>query len=893
MRITKLHVQGVRRHTDLDIAPAPGLTIIRGPNEAGKSTVQTAIEMALFRKCTSTARELQDLRTWGSTDDPSVRLDFEHEGRPGHLVKHFAGARGSVELSLDGRVSQDPGEVDDLVTDITGLASEKFLRSTASVRHQELVDLDKDEAALRDRLQQSISGADQGTQTARRRLNEIVRRYRTEGTRNPGLLRRERDSLERLRTELAAGEAALAQLERDRTTLALAHDRRVELDARLARDQDAVDQGERAVRLETSATDAEARYFRLRQAVDLQGRITAAERDHAMVLPLPELRDAAKRVQELQFQIQELEVTMELRGDLPETTEVIKPPRWQPVALLSMIAFVAALIAAGAGVLGIVPAEIGLVLGLVLLVAAGGLGIWGARMARRVHAVRIQAQLQEAEIARRLAGRSREEEQLKETRSERDALLVAMGVPDVYAADALLERETAHGAAIDEIRAELRGVLAGVSVSGDLAAERDRAAAEMDQSRHALSGLGGVSTDPAAARERALRTLRQTQAERETAIQEEGQAQGRVDQNTIDADHVATTAEAVAATEERLAGMERRLRVYELTLSVLDAAEGHTVKKAARYLEEHMDADIARITDGRYRQVQVNEQDLSFRVWSPERDDWIPVQQLSQGTLDQVYLVARLGLVRQVTQERNPPLIFDDPFVTFDDDRARRAAELLRDLARDHQVLFLTTSDRYDRVADAVIELPAPLARDVDGPRPERVPAEATTAITASASVASLTDATPHEPLAAALPDAQEPVTAAWPDPTTTDTPDAPPTADEAFPAAATATTVPGWPPETSLEDPPAWPSPSSAWGTVTTDGPAWPASAASAESTDGPAWPASAASATSASGIEAPWTSTAWSTAASDRPAPWATAPESSETEPASSGSRGDGLSG
>ncbi len=88
------------------------------------------------------------------------------------------------------------------------------------------------------------------------------------------------------------------------------------------------------------------------------------------------------------------------------------------------------------------------------------------------------------------------------------------------------------------------------------------------------------------------------------------------------------------------------------------------------------------------------------------------VQRLSRGTLDQVYLAARLGLVRQVTQEQQPPLIFDDPFVTFDDDRAHQAAGLLRDLARDHQVLYLATSSRYDTVADAVIELPGPTLRD-------------------------------------------------------------------------------------------------------------------------------------------------------------------------------------
>jgi hypothetical protein len=103
---------------------------------------------------------------------------------------------------------------------------------------------------------------------------------------------------------------------------------------------------------------------------------------------------------------------------------------------------------------------------------------------------------------------------------------------------------------------------------------------------------------------------------------------------------------------------------------------------------------------------------LTFSVFSPETNDWMDVRRLSQGTLDQLYLCARLGIVRQVTQPASPPLVFDDPFITFDDTRAKRALTLLKDIAREHQVIYLTTSDRYDNQADRVVELPAPTERD-------------------------------------------------------------------------------------------------------------------------------------------------------------------------------------
>ena len=111
------------------------------------------------------------------------------------------------------------------------------------------------------------------------------------------------------------------------------------------------------------------------------------------------------------------------------------------------------------------------------------------------------------------------------------------------------------------------------------------------------------------------------------------------------------------------------------------------MKTATRYLETHMVRDLATATGGRYRRVRVDDKTLDIEVHAPEKDGWVPVSSLSQGTLDLVYLVARLGLVRLVTGDRRPPLIFDDPFVTLDDapgDPSARPAAIHRDRLPGH-----------------------------------------------------------------------------------------------------------------------------------------------------------------------------------------------------------------
>src|SRR6185436_12137959 len=153
-----------------------------------------------------------------------------------------------------------------------------------------------------------------------------------------------------------------------------------------------------------------------------------------------------------------------------------------------------------------------------------------------------------------------------------------------------------------------------------------------------------------------------------------------------------------------------------------------------RYLEAHMVRDLAAATGGRYRRVRVDDKTLDIQLYAPEKGDWVPVSSLSQGTVDLVYLIARLGLVRLVTGDRRPPLIFDDPFVTLDDTRATNAVALLRKIAADFQVIYLTTSPRYDASADAVVLLDGPTA--VDGGRPPVVserPAVGSAAMAAAA----------------------------------------------------------------------------------------------------------------------------------------------------------------
>jgi DNA repair exonuclease SbcCD ATPase subunit len=716
VRIRRLQIKDFRRYRDLDIDFAPGLTVVRGPNEAGKTTIQRAIELAITRRATSGANDLNVLRPWDAPADARtiINLEFEQDEddvtKTGTLEKVFGGAKGTVDLRYDGQSISDPTLSDQVIAELTGIPTEAFFRSTASVRHHELADIERDESALHDRLQASISGADRGTSRAKRKLERAIFELATKGDKNPGRLKVAEAALAQATASLEQGETALAQLERDRDTLAGARERRVESETALAERRSLLEKARQAERLTAERTAAQERFERYREAAEVVATLTALADSHPSANPLPVLRKVVERLREVDTRIRELKAA--LAGEVEVTFEIPPEPTWRPLSRVAVILVLVGLLVAGGTFVAStflsagIPSELQLVgFGMAVIGAIlAAVALWLRRSDR------LQQQLRDIDIDRRLRGRSDMEQELREAEADLAQQLETLGLEDVPAAEDLLDREEAHVQRIGQLEAQLKGLVGSEPVAS-LPKARDAAALDIEQKTHALEALGPIAKEPRA-RERLEVEVRDQEQALERSRDDEANARARVEANSVDAEQVAASAERVAGSAEELSALQRQERVYVATLGAIGRAEQATMKSATRYLEQRMVRDVAAVTEGRYRRVRVDDKTLDIEVFAPERDDWVPVAALSQGTLDVVYLAARLGLVRLVTGDRRPPLVFDDPFVTLDDERARHALELLRRVADDFQVIYLTTSSRYDEAADAIVELPGPTAVD-------------------------------------------------------------------------------------------------------------------------------------------------------------------------------------
>ncbi|WP_097462096.1 AAA family ATPase [Mangrovitalea sediminis] len=119
MKLDRIQVEQLRQFQQPLVLEGlePGINLIHGPNESGKSTLVRAIRAAFFERHRSSS--VDDLRPWGdSAATPTVTLDFEWGGERWHLVKSFL-HRKRCDLSIGAR-SLSGEDAEDRLADLLG-----------------------------------------------------------------------------------------------------------------------------------------------------------------------------------------------------------------------------------------------------------------------------------------------------------------------------------------------------------------------------------------------------------------------------------------------------------------------------------------------------------------------------------------------------------------------------------------------------------------------------------------------------------------------------------------------------------------------------------------------------------------------------------------------------
>ena len=100
--------------------------------------------------------------------------------------------------------------------------------------------------------------------------------------------------------------------------------------------------------------------------------------------------------------------------------------------------------------------------------------------------------------------------------------------------------------------------------------------------------------------------------------------------------------------------------------------------------------DVLKKITGKYEDVVINEE-MHLSVRSRNNEKPVEIESLSRGTIDQVYFALRLGIAGILSKENiHLPLVMDEPFNQFDQERRERTLEILLSPGFKRQVLMFT-----------------------------------------------------------------------------------------------------------------------------------------------------------------------------------------------------------
>ncbi|PLY15174.1 MAG: ATPase [Sedimenticola sp.] len=157
-------------------------------------------------------------------------------------------------------------------------------------------------------------------------------------------------------------------------------------------------------------------------------------------------------------------------------------------------------------------------------------------------------------------------------------------------------------------------------------------------------------------------------------------------------------AQTIASLSERVDEHEHRVYLRELARELLAGATRHLSQRFNRDLRDLVGRTLPMFTEERYEHLQIDD-DLTVRVFSSEKRDFMDLEEISSGTQRQIMLAVRLALSQELvnsTVQSKQFIFLDEPFAFFDRERTLSALKVLPELSDDITQIWIVAQEFPD-----------------------------------------------------------------------------------------------------------------------------------------------------------------------------------------------------
>ena len=137
------------------------------------------------------------------------------------------------------------------------------------------------------------------------------------------------------------------------------------------------------------------------------------------------------------------------------------------------------------------------------------------------------------------------------------------------------------------------------------------------------------------------------------------------------------------------------IEALNIAMETIEKLSGNIHGQIGKQLRKRVSEILSEITGGKYQEILMD-QDLGMTVNMRERT--VPAERLSRGTLEQIYFALRMAAGEILCGEESFPVILDEVFGMYDDERLFAALRWLYQQQR--QIVISTCHQREMEMMD-------------------------------------------------------------------------------------------------------------------------------------------------------------------------------------------------
>jgi len=153
--------------------------------------------------------------------------------------------------------------------------------------------------------------------------------------------------------------------------------------------------------------------------------------------------------------------------------------------------------------------------------------------------------------------------------------------------------------------------------------------------------------------------------------------------------------EELASLKETKIDLEEKRDNIKRTIEYLEIAYNKMKEQITPKFTEELSNVMKKISNGKYKNVRINTN--GEIIVEQNNGEYVIAENLSIGTIDQLYLSLRLATIKEISKE-NMPIILDEAFAYYDEERLENILSYLANEYKEKQIIIFTCTEREKEI---------------------------------------------------------------------------------------------------------------------------------------------------------------------------------------------------